>query len=92
MATDEEILARTLSHPFTRDGEGNIEQPDRLYRPYSLGPAGQPVSIVFRDQVLSDLIGFTYASWLAGCWGARSRCERGGGGRCSRVIQGSPWY
>ena len=65
MATDEEILARTLSHPFTRDGEGNVEQPDRLYRPYSLGPAGQPVSIVFRDHVLSDLIGFTYASWSA---------------------------
>ena len=37
MATDEEILARSLGRGFTRDGDGNVEQPERLYRPYRVG-------------------------------------------------------
>lgn len=65
MATDEEILARTLGRGFTRDGQGNLEQPDVLYKPYRVGKAGQEVACVFRDHTLSDLIGFSYASWAA---------------------------
>jgi alpha-amylase/alpha-mannosidase (GH57 family) len=61
MATDEEILARTLAAPFTRSGDGHLEQPERLYRSYAVGP----VACGFRDHSLSDLIGFTYASWSA---------------------------
>ena len=64
MATDEEILARTLGRGFTRDGAGNIEQPETLYKPYLVGKARQ-VACLFRDHTLSDLIGFTYASWGA---------------------------
>jgi alpha-amylase/alpha-mannosidase (GH57 family) len=63
MATDEEILARTLGQGFTRDGGGTVGQPDLLYRPYSVGAAGQSVACGFRDHAISDLIGFAYASW-----------------------------
>jgi alpha-amylase/alpha-mannosidase (GH57 family) len=62
MATDEEILARTLGRGFSRDGYGHVEQPETLYRPYRVG-RDSPVACGFRDHTLSDLIGFTYASW-----------------------------
>ncbi len=63
MATDEEILARSRGQGFSRDGEGQIEQPDRLYRPYLVGSGDASVACGFRDHALSDLIGFTYAGW-----------------------------
>lgn len=65
MATDEQILARTLGVTFSRDGYGHIEQPQRLYAAYDVQAGGASVGCVFRDHVLSDLIGFTYASWGA---------------------------
>src|SRR5687767_6971545 len=65
MATDEAILARTTGHEFTRDAHGHVEQPELLYRPYRVGPAGESVACGFRDHALSDLIGFTYAGWSA---------------------------
>ena len=64
MATDEEILARTLGRGFSRDGNGNVEQPEMLYRPYRVG-RDATVACGFRDHTLSDLIGFSYASWAA---------------------------
>jgi alpha-amylase/alpha-mannosidase (GH57 family) len=63
MATDEVILARSRGMAFTRDGAGNVEQPEVLYRPYCVRVGGAEVRCLFRDHVLSDLIGFTYASW-----------------------------
>ncbi len=65
MATDELILARTLDLTFTRDGGGHVDQPERLYTPYIVATGGARVACLFRDHVLSDLIGFTYASWPA---------------------------
>lgn len=65
MATDEAILARTTGQAITRDGNGHVEQPDALYRPYSVGAPGVTVACGFRDHTLSDLIGFTYAGWSA---------------------------
>jgi alpha-amylase/alpha-mannosidase (GH57 family) len=65
MATDEEILARTLGITFTRDGDGHVQQPERLYRPYRIGSAPHAVSCGFRDHALSDLVGFSYGSWSA---------------------------
>ena len=65
MATDEEILGRSQGRGFTRDGHGNIEQPEALYRPYIVGAGDQTVACGFRDHAISDLIGFTYASWPA---------------------------
>ncbi|MGH9349505.1 MAG: glycoside hydrolase family 57 protein, partial [Vicinamibacterales bacterium] len=66
MATDEGILARSLGRSFSRDAAGHLEQPETLYKPYVVGPAGKPqVACLFRDHWLSDLIGFQYASWSA---------------------------
>src|SRR4029453_14627643 len=65
MATDEMILARTLGVGLARDGYGHLEQPEALYRPYVVRVGGAEIACLFRDHVLSDLIGFTYASWGA---------------------------
>ena len=65
MATDEEILAKTTGHEFTRDGRGRVERPESLYRPYRVGHEGRQVACGFRDHSISDLIGFSYASWPA---------------------------
>ena len=56
IATDEDILARSLNLPIRG-------RPDLLYRPYRIGASG-PV-VLFRDHALSDRIGFTYQSWDA---------------------------
>ena len=65
MATDELILARTLGISLTRDSAGHLQQPETLYRPYVVRAGEREIACVFRDHVLSDLIGFTYASWSA---------------------------
>ena len=64
MATDEMILARTLEIAFGRDG-GHVDQPERLYTPYTVRAGGAQVACLFRDHTLSDLIGFNYAGWNA---------------------------
>ena len=63
MATDELILARTLGVTLSRDSHGQVEQPERLYTPYSVTTGGATVACAFRDHALSDLIGFSYAGW-----------------------------
>jgi len=65
MATDETILSRSIGRDFSRDGGGNVEQPELLYRSYRVGGAGLNVACAFRDHALSDLIGFSYATWPA---------------------------
>ena len=65
MATDELILGRTLNITFSRDGYGHVEQPERLYTPYSMHADGASMACVFRDHSLSDLIGFHYSRWSA---------------------------
>jgi len=51
---------------FLKGRKGRAEQAALLYRPYKLSLSnGKEMIIVFRDQVLSDLIGFEYAKWLA---------------------------
>lgn len=64
IATDEYILARSLDEidDFTRDSDGVVQQADALYRPYRVaGGRGGEVSIIFRDHIISDLIGFEYS-------------------------------
>jgi alpha-amylase/alpha-mannosidase (GH57 family) len=63
MATDEAILSRSLHRALTRDGAGNVEQPEDLYSAYRVGGADLSVACGFRDHTISDLIGFSYASW-----------------------------
>ena len=66
MATDEEILAKTRRHARSRaTADGHVDQPELLYRPYRVGRDGASVACGFRDHALSDLIGFSYASWSA---------------------------
>lgn len=54
VATDGEILARTLGRP---------PAPEELYQPWRLRLAGQEILVVFRDTVLSNLLSFTYGAW-----------------------------
>ena len=63
MATDEQILARSLDLSLTRNQDGYVEQPDRLYAPYRVRAGGAEVACAFRDHSLSDMIGFTYSGW-----------------------------
>jgi alpha-amylase/alpha-mannosidase (GH57 family) len=63
MATDELILARTLGVAIARDGHGHVEQPERLYTPYTVRVGDARMACAFRDHALSDLIGFSYSGW-----------------------------
>ncbi len=63
MATDELILARSLGLAMTRDGYGHLQQPETLYMPYVVQAGEREIACMFRDHVLSDLIGFTYSNW-----------------------------
>jgi hypothetical protein len=60
-AADEDILARSLG--MQRSGRREVCR--ALYRPYSFETPSGLISLVFRDRVLSDLIGFTYMNWAA---------------------------
>jgi alpha-amylase/alpha-mannosidase (GH57 family) len=63
MATGEPVLARSLGMDgFTRDASDTLVEADTLYRPYIVQSSrSEPVTIVFRDLRLSDLVGFEYS-------------------------------
>ncbi len=65
MASDEGVLAASLGlNSFPRNVKNVVAQPDVLYRPYYVqGLQGNPVAIMFRDQVISDLVGYTYSEF-----------------------------
>jgi alpha-amylase/alpha-mannosidase (GH57 family) len=58
LATDEGILSNSLDKRL-RDNSGNLTEPDLLYKTY----AYEGVSLLFRDHVISDLLGFVYSQW-----------------------------
>ncbi|MGA3211435.1 MAG: glycoside hydrolase family 57 protein [Terriglobales bacterium] len=64
LASDEGVLARSLNFAFARDHEGILDAhgADRLYRVYRRKIGERSISLLFRDRVLSDLIGFVYAT------------------------------
>ncbi|HAL61728.1 MAG TPA: glycoside hydrolase family 57, partial [Chloroflexi bacterium] len=62
VASDEEILAKSLGTTIERDEEGRVIDPQILYQPYLLQNAPS-LAIVFRDRYLSDRIGFVYENW-----------------------------
>lgn len=59
IATDEEILARSIDVSFRRDENGVPNRPELLYKPWKFGDT----AILFRDHALSDRIGFVYNRW-----------------------------
>jgi alpha-amylase/alpha-mannosidase (GH57 family) len=59
MVSSEGILARSLGISL-RDGTGNVTRPDLMYKPYLVEENGKTVTILFRDIVLSDKVGFSY--------------------------------
>ena len=56
MASDEDILRLSLS-------DGGAEWRRRLCQPFRLETGSGPISILFRDKQLSDLVGFVYMRW-----------------------------
>ena len=56
---DEEVLARSLGVGINREG-GVVTQPELLYQPYEVEREEGSVTVVFRDALLSNLIGFDY--------------------------------
>ena len=58
--SDEDVLARSLDGGLPRDGEGRVMSPEVLYQPYRIEREGREVAMVFRDKVLSNLVGFDY--------------------------------
>jgi alpha-amylase/alpha-mannosidase (GH57 family) len=63
VATGETVLAPSLGiGTFTRNAEGTVQEADELYRPWNaVLKDPPPVAMFFRDQVLSDQIGFQYS-------------------------------
>lgn len=62
MATDEEVLARSLGQAgFSRNAQETVQDAATLYRPYIASSPNHQVYTLFRDKVLSDKVGFTYS-------------------------------
>lgn len=63
IVTDEKILFKTLGEELIRDNEGFILNPELLYKPYRMNLNGKEIFVLFRDQFLSDRIGFVYMNY-----------------------------
>src|SRR5262249_45209363 len=60
LATDREVLSASTHGFRSRDSQGHVRNPDRMYRPYKVKEGDAELQVVFRDHALSDLIGFHY--------------------------------
>ncbi len=58
--SDEQILAKSLNIEIARDDYGHVLNPAELYQPYQVTGEGKEITMIFRDHVLSDRIGFEY--------------------------------
>lgn len=59
--SDEGVLGHSIDQRMVRDADGQLLDPEALYQPYWAEEGGEKVAMVFRDIVLSDLIGFSYS-------------------------------
>jgi alpha-amylase/alpha-mannosidase (GH57 family) len=76
MATDEEVLARSLGQTgFARNAQDTVQDAATLYRPYIASTPNHEVYTLFRDKVISDKVGFTY-SGSPGAEAARDFVDR----------------
>ena len=60
-ATGEGVLGSSLAHAY-----GDVHMPERhkyLYKPYRVSDGEHEIVCFFRDDLLSDKIGFEYSSW-----------------------------
>jgi alpha-amylase/alpha-mannosidase (GH57 family) len=62
MATDEEILEKSINKSLKKDITGRVLNPQILYKPYRVEQKGKSMAIIFRDKVISDKIAFAYSS------------------------------
>ncbi|MBI3895183.1 MAG: glycoside hydrolase, partial [Acidobacteria bacterium] len=60
-ATDQRILGNSTGISFYRDPYGALANAERLYAPYCFTTPSGPIQMIFRDQELSDRIGFVYS-------------------------------
>ncbi|MEW6358106.1 MAG: glycoside hydrolase family 57 protein [Planctomycetota bacterium] len=60
LGTDEQILERSVKKQIERRENGDLRNPEVLYRPYRFKTESGPLTILFRDRNLADLIGFQY--------------------------------
>jgi len=65
IATDEEVLAHSIGAAIQRGPSGEVTNPDVLYKPYFVHAGEREIGIIFRDHVMSDLIGFHYQGQAA---------------------------
>lgn len=63
IATDEEILAESMSVPSRSAGGGDLVSSGELYRCYKFQKDKTGMTVFFRDHALSDKIGFVYSGW-----------------------------
>ena len=63
MATDEEVLGRSLGVSFGRDAHGHLsgDLAEKLYTIHRFENEQTAMNLIFRDHTLSDLIGFVYS-------------------------------
>ena len=63
MATDEEVLGRSLGISFGRDGHGHLpgDSAEKLYTIHRFESDQAQMNLIFRDHTISDLIGFVYS-------------------------------
>ncbi len=63
MATDEEVLGRSLGVSFGRDAHGHLpgELAQKLYTVHRFENEQTEMNLIFRDHTISDLIGFVYS-------------------------------
>lgn len=62
MASDEEILEKSIGISLEKDAAGRVLNPEILYKPYLVERNGKSMAIIFRDKVISDKMAFAYSS------------------------------
>jgi alpha-amylase/alpha-mannosidase (GH57 family) len=63
IATDEEILAESISIPARLTSGDNLVSSGKLYETYQFDNEKARIALFFRDHALSDNIGFVYSRW-----------------------------
>ncbi len=62
---DEALFARTRNIHIERDEHGNLASPETICQPYKLHVGDNQITILFREVVLSNEIGFSYGKRYA---------------------------